>query len=334
MASGYPTDNLMFIPASAPELILQATNINSLSFEIAPISVEDLIILLHPDNYRYREIFLPEVREVTTHQLTLSSNQREVFSLPLSYQGDPLTSGIYYLGIQTPDIPAEENEHYQKYFLIVSENNLVMKIAPEQAFIWATHLDDFTPLSDAPVAVYNAEGDLLVREKFNSEGQFIGEFPRVDEPYDTYFALAGTPGEADFGFSISTWQELFQLYEQGIPYDFLPDLLDAYIYTDRPVYRPGDTIHFKTIVFSRDDGLLAFPAFDSVTVTLQGDPGISGRSATIYTEDLPLSRFGTASGSVDLSEDIPTGYYWIDVSVDETLIKTLFLMSQPTENLN
>lgn len=71
--------------------------------------------------------------------------------------------------------------------------------------------------------------------------------------------------------------------------------------------------------------MLAFPAFDSVTVTLQGDPGISGRSATIYTEDLPLSRFGTASGSVDLSEDIPTGYYWIDVSVDETLIKTLFL---------
>ncbi len=325
LASGYLADNLMFIPASTPELILQATNINSLSLEVAPISVEDLITLLHPDNYRYREIFLPEVREVTTHQLALSSNQREVLTLPLSYQGDPLASGIYYLGIQTPDIPAEENEHYQKYFLIVSENNLVMKISPEQVFVWATRLDDFTPLGDAPVTVYNAEGDILVRGKINSEGQFIGEFPRIEEPYDTYFALAGTPGEADFGFSISTWQEIFQLYEQGIPYDFLPDLLDAYIYTDRPVYRPGDTIHFKTIVFSRDDGLLAFPAFDSVTVTLQGDPGVSGRSATIYSEDLPLSRFGTAVGSVDLSEEIPTGYYWIDVSVDETLIKTLFL---------
>jgi alpha-2-macroglobulin len=322
--SGYLSYDLVFVPASQSEIVLQATNISTISFEISPISVSDLSTLLNPDNYNYRQMFLPETREVTTHTLTLAGNRNEIVTLPLSYLGEALDPGIYYLGIFTPDITENEFQRNQKFYLIVGENNLVMKIAPDQAFVWATRLDDQTPLVDAPVSIYNTEGELLTRGRTDTDGKFLDTFSRADEPYSTYYALVGEPGEADFAFSISTWQDGYFLYEQGIHQNALPALIDAYIYTDRPIYRPGDSIHFKSVVFSRDNGLPMMPDVDAVTISIQGDPGMSGRSTTYYSETLTLSQFGTVSGSAVLPDDAPTGYYWIDVAIGGEIIKALY----------
>jgi alpha-2-macroglobulin len=322
--SGYVSYNLIFVPASESELILQATNITTVNLEISPIGTSDLMTLLHPDNFRYREIFLPEVREMTTHNLNLTSNRREIVKLPLSYQGEPLTPGVYYLGLATPDISENDRESFQKYYLVVSENNLVMKIAPDQAFVWATRLEDQSPLAGAPITIYNTEGDLVTSGRLDSDGLFQQEFDRLDTPFLSYFALAGEPGEKDFSFSISSWQDEYRLYEMGIPINPLPELINAYIYTDRPIYRPGDTIYFRTVIFSRDNGLPIPPDVDAVTVTVQGDLGMSGRPATLYSKTLPLSRYGTAADSVILPEEAPTGYYWIDVSVGEKYINALY----------
>lgn len=321
---GYVSYNLIFVPASESELMLQVTNISTVTLEISPIGINDLITLLHPDNYRYREMFLPEVRELTTYDLDLASNRREVVTLPLAYQGEPMAPGVYYLGVKAPDIIENEYEGYQKYYLIVSENNLVMKVAPDQALLWGTRLDDQSPLVDAPVAVYDTEGEILTRGRLDTDGLFMDEFERVNSPYSSFFTLVGEPGEADFAFSISTWQEAYYLYEQGIYINTLPALIDAYIYTDRPIYRPGDTINFKTVVFSRDNWLPESSEVDAVTVTIQGDPGMSGSPSTLYSKTLPLSQFGTAAGSAVLPENAPTGYYWIDISIGDEFIKSLY----------
>jgi len=321
---GYTSYNLLFVPSSESEIILQATNVNTVNMEIAPISTNDLVTLLHPDNYRYREIFLPEVREVTTHTLDLNSNRREVVNLPLLYQGEPLTPGVYYLGINVPDIPQEEPESSQKYYLVVSDNNLVMKIAPGQAFVWATRLDDLNPLANVPIKIYDTEGELLTSGQLDDDGLFLNAYEHTERPFSNYFALVGEPGEEDFAFSISFWQQSFYLYEQGIQVDTLPALLDAYIYTDRPIYRPGDTINFKTLVFSRENGLPVLPALDTVTVTMNGAPSMSGRLSTLYSKALTLTPFGTASGTVQLPDDAPTGQYWINVFVADELINALY----------
>jgi len=324
VSSGYTSYNLIFLPESALDLSIQATNIQSFSLEIAPVSIEDLITLLNPENFHYREIYLPEVREITTYNLNLPRNQIEVLSLPLSYRGDPLTSGIYFLGLSTPDISEEDYDHYQKYFLVVSANNLVMKVSPEQVFVWATQLENLSPLSDAPVLIYNTEGELLHRDSVNVDGLFIGELTRPEDPFSTYFTVTGSPGNTDFGFTISSWQENIQYFEKGIQLNTLPELLDVYIYTDRPIYRPGDTVNFRSVVFSRENGLPVQSGLDFITVTINSNPGLAGRSEILYKERLQLSRFGTAAGSFELPTDMLTGYSYIDVSVEDTLIKSLY----------
>lgn len=324
LVTGATSYNLVFIPADASELVLQATNINTVTLEISPITLDDLMTLLHPDNYDYRQVFMPENLETTTRNLSLSPNTNEIVTIPLSYQGSPLSPGVYFLGVSSPDLTTEGSSSYQKLYLIVSENNLVMKIAPEQALIWATHLNDSTPLSGAPVSLYNTEGDQLAEGRTDEKGLFEGKFPRFDEPYSNFFSIVGTPGEDDFGFSISTWGQGFSLYQMGINLNTLPAEMDAYVYTDRPLYKPGDTIHFKAAIFARKNGLPVRTNLDSVNISVYSDPGMSGISTTLFSESLDLTRFGTVEGSATIPENASPGYYRIEVTQGESLLKVLY----------
>lgn len=324
LVTGPTSNNLVFVPASSPEAILQATNINTVTISIAPITISDLITLLHPDNYDYRQTFLPESMEFTIHNLDLQRNLSQIVRIPLAFQGEPLAHGVYYMGIGSADIDEESQQRYQKYYVIVSENNLVLKIAPEQALVWATKLADQSPMDDVPVKIYNTEGEQLASGLTDNNGLFLSEIDRSGVYYTNFFMVLGEPGTPEFGFSISTWGLSYAFYEMGIRLNTSPDIEDAYIYTDRPIYRPGDTIHFKVVVYKRDNGVPAAPDYDSVTVSLNSDAGIPGISRTIYSETLPLSRFGTVSDSIQLPDNAPTGYYYLEVEKDEDLIHALY----------
>ncbi|MBG0784220.1 MAG: Ig-like domain-containing protein [Anaerolineaceae bacterium] len=316
--------NLVFIPAEASELALQATNINTLTLEISPISLDDLETLMHPDNYDYRQVYMPDSVEVFTQNLNLTPNKSQIITVPLAYQGHALTPGVYFLGVSSPDISDDAYNRYQKLFLVVSENHLVMKVSSEQALVWATQLNDFSALQEVEVSIYTTEGELLTQGTTDSDGLFVGTFDRFTDYYSGFYAVSGEPGDADFAFAISGWTQRYALYEQGIRFDTLPAETDVYIYTDRPIYRPGDAIYFKAAVFNRDNGLPVESDLDSVNIIVYGDPGMSGMPVTLYDKVLTLSDFGTVEGSVTLSEDAPPGYYWIDVVNGEEVLKSLY----------
>jgi uncharacterized protein YfaS (alpha-2-macroglobulin family) len=82
-----------------------------------------------------------------------------------------------------------------------------------------------------------------------------------------------------------------------------------YTYTDRPVYRPGQQVHFKGIVRKFEN--------DHYTVPAQGEAQIEvrdRRSTIIYKKSLPLSRFGSFQGEFFLPEFAATGNYDINCS--------------------
>ncbi|MFN2305241.1 MAG: alpha-2-macroglobulin family protein, partial [Anaerolineales bacterium] len=324
VVAGRSSNNLVFIPSAASEIVLQATNITTLTMEIAPITLDDLKTLLHPDNYDYRQVFLPDNREVSIHELNLTKNENEVVKVPLSYQDRPLESGIYFLQVSSPEITDEWALYSNKFYLIVSENNLVMKTSMAQAFVWASELSDYAPLIGMPVSIFTTEGTLLASGSTDQEGTFTGDLIEFDEPYATIFAVLGEPGQSNFGFSISSWDQERALYEMGINLNVFQPQSEAYIYTDRPVYRPGDTVYFKAVVFSRDNGQPTHSDFEEVTVSVYGDPGLSGVVPELYTEELTLSPYGTVDGEVVLPQEGPIGLYYIELRKGETIIETLY----------
>jgi uncharacterized protein YfaS (alpha-2-macroglobulin family) len=323
LVTGQTYTNLAFIPADVSEIALQATNINTVYLDVAPITMDDLMTVLHPDNYNYRQVYLPENLETTEHRLVLTRNVNEVVRVPLVYDGKPLTPGIYFLAVSTPDIEPDDYQHYQKYFFIVSENNLVMKVAPGEVFVWGTHLTDYAPLVGAPVSIYTTEGQLVTEGLMDADGIFTSEIPQSDEPYINYFGVVGEAGQDEFAFTISSWNQDYTLYENGIDVVTQPQRLETYLYTDRPIYRPGDEVFFKGAVFSRENGLPIHANIDGVTLTVTGDPGMVGIPTILLSQNVVLSSYGTFEGSVVLPEGATTGIYSINVAYDEKLIDSL-----------
>jgi uncharacterized protein YfaS (alpha-2-macroglobulin family) len=84
------------------------------------------------------------------------------------------------------------------------------------------------------------------------------------------------------------------------------DDLTGYAYTDRPVYRPGHTMHFKYIVRSHVGNLYQLPQLSTVNVEVQGPDGKS-----IFSKPVPVSSVGSASGDVVIPKDAGLGYYSI-----------------------
>lgn len=78
----------------------------------------------------------------------------------------------------------------------------------------------------------------------------------------------------------------------------------GYIYTDRPIYRPGEEVQWRAILREVRDQSYAFSEGDPIEVELFDS---NGRS--IHRDELPLSDFGTLHGAVQLDGAAAAGQY-------------------------
>jgi hypothetical protein len=87
----------------------------------------------------------------------------------------------------------------------------------------------------------------------------------------------------------------------------------GYIYTDRPMYRPGHTVGFRAILRGEDDKGWTAPAVEEVAYEL-GDP----EGQIVDRRSLRLSKFGTVSGEWKIPANAPLGYYTIHLRSGES----------------
>ncbi len=82
----------------------------------------------------------------------------------------------------------------------------------------------------------------------------------------------------------------------------------GYVYTERPVYRPTHTVHWKAIVREHASNLLTPPKQGSVHVTIS-----DSTDKAIFDRQMTLSPAGTLAGEIDLPRDAALGYYTVRV---------------------
>jgi alpha-2-macroglobulin len=86
----------------------------------------------------------------------------------------------------------------------------------------------------------------------------------------------------------------------------------SYIYTDRPIYRPAQSVFFKGIL--RQWTSNGYKLIDSKTVNVSIEDPNNGK---VFEKELPLSERGTFSGQLDVGEEAPLGSYNITASIGE-----------------
>jgi alpha-2-macroglobulin len=88
----------------------------------------------------------------------------------------------------------------------------------------------------------------------------------------------------------------------------------GYIYTDRPVYRPGHTVHLKGILRSSGADGYQVPAGKPVSVTIHDPDG-----KPVYQKTLTAGANGTVHDDLTLAAGAPLGNYFIEMKSGQGL---------------
>jgi alpha-2-macroglobulin len=84
-----------------------------------------------------------------------------------------------------------------------------------------------------------------------------------------------------------------------------------FVFTDRPIYKPGDTLYFKSILRDDDDARYAIPTgIARVQVYKDWD-----ENNAFYDQNTNITADGTVYGALKLPDDIGTGNYSLKISV-------------------
>ncbi|MCJ7715723.1 MAG: MG2 domain-containing protein, partial [Anaerolineales bacterium] len=246
------------------------------------------------------------------HVVSVPGDDKYTVNLPLNQAGIGLAPGLYRYQIYSQEIPYNPSP----YLLAVSNVHLTMKTSPENLLIWAVDLRTGTAVQDAEITVYNEGGEGYFTGKTNQDGIFQADFPAPIDLYDNVlYAITGEAGNDNFGITASNWAFGTEPYNFGMSSNYgAPEPL-TYIYTDRPIYRPGQTVNYRLIHRLREGGGYGLPQEKTIPVTIYQQ----GKEEQIIS--LPLSDFGTAKGEIQLSSYATPGYYRIETDYGMVLFQ-------------
>ncbi|NIS81796.1 MAG: hypothetical protein GTO14_16665 [Anaerolineales bacterium] len=294
------------------EVYLQYVNVETIDFSLYRMSPEQFV------TYRSKRIAAEEHQpwqgdlvHAWTETTTGPRDQDNLKSIELTTsEGDPLPPGIYFLGMKSSRISSTYN-WLSARVLIVATANMTLKSTLSEALLWLTDLETGEPVSDVPIFGYDRATDSLGRGTSDASGllrlDLVVPEGRYEERY--YFAQ----DDQNFAFASSHMGSDVYPYDFGIRTNYYldPNQVSVYLYTDRPLYRPGHTVYFKGIVRLNDDLEYTLPTEEEVEVT------VSSYGETVFEQTLPLSTFGTFDGDFKLDEQAALGDYSIRVRFPE-----------------
>ncbi len=301
------------------ELFISYRNIGTINFELHRINENDYYDVF--ERYYYDDLpDLPDNQLLREWTLQSSGGLNEIVyeQVPVaSADGGSLAPGVYRLTADSPQI-AGTTVHY----LIVTSANLTMKATFGETLIWATDIGSAQPISDADITILDQGLNAVGRGSTGSDGVARIGVPGVTDLWDTQYAI-WDDGE-HFALAVSDWGDSLSPWLFNIPAQFQQQEYTTYLYTDRPLYRPGQEVHFKGVIRAEaGDARYAVPTSGAARVTVTNYTG-----DIIMSQDYQLTEFGTFDGSFEIADDGALGYYNIEVGFGD---RTSYLGIQVAE---
>ncbi len=195
---------------------------------------------------------------------------------------------------------------------IVSDFDIIQKIDKDASLIYAGDATTGSPLANVKISTLTLTHDTNYRDvEFRGGTTDMAGTARIvlpprknESPDTTYrqritqaFAMAGANRYAvthvdNFGSELPVGAARFR----------------AYVYTDRPLYRPAQTVNFRVAVSDGIPGTY-HTALDKTLV----DVAINSPKGEVYRKKLTLDGFGSASDKLDLPAGVDLGDYGITV---------------------
>lgn len=225
------------------------------------------------------------------------------------YEG--LTPGVYRLELEAPEISDES--HHLTHIMLIATDNITLKIAQHEALAWVTDLKSGKPAPGLSVQFYrlmqldNRQKVLPYGKPILTDQDGIAHLEVSEELYPTREVVyAAVVSEGHFALTASTWVQGIDAYDFQQPDMFYSQDMALYLYTDRRLYRQGDTVYFKGTIRNREDAVYSLSDKTLIPVDI-----IDPFNQVIYSKKLPVNTFGSFSDSFTVDSGGQLGEYRI-----------------------
>ncbi|MGZ9221132.1 MAG: Ig-like domain-containing protein [Anaerolineales bacterium] len=293
-----------FVRPDEPVLYADAVNIQTANMTVAPISLQDFFSL--QNSYENQQAYAP-TDPILYSQIfdILPSNVSEV-KLGLTQENNQLLPGLYYASISSPETQSTSKNIY---FVASSQVNLTFKFGATEALVWAVDLPSQTPIANAPITIYDDVGNQIGSGTTDENGLWKGAVGARN--YQAY-AILGEPGNENFALAASSWGVGINAWDFGYSQRIQAPHTEIYMYTDRPIYRPSQTVYFRGIARQAFNGRYELPPVNTIPLVLRDPNGVE-----LANLELQLSPYGTFNSEFKLSQDAVPGYYVFENSLLE-----------------
>lgn len=246
------------------------------------------IALRRPLNYnQFAQVpLLNASRLVTSWRETLPRvRETEARRIPLDLPGP----GVYVVEAVSAPFKAYT-------IVIVSDLGLVTKASPGQLVLFAANRFSGEPVGGCETAVF-ANRTLLSSGKLDADGLYEAAIPQKAEDVVAVARCGQQVAATDPG----SW--FFQDPSRR---------LTAYVYTDKPIYRPGHVVHLKAVMRWRTGD--AVRPFDRQHVEVSiTDPN----DKVVFRQQQRVDDFGSALATFPVPAGAALGYYAVRIASEE-----------------
>ena len=182
----------------------------------------------------------------------------------------PKVRGVSALNIALPDVQngfrgiylvtvGSKNEAYLEasQLVSVSDIGLIAHQTDDEVVVWANSIKSAEPLQNVEINLISSNNQSIYTLK--TDGSGMARFDKITEKapgFTVALVTARTDGKtvrgSDFNFLFlpDTEVETSRFAVEGKRDN--STAFDAFVYGDRDIYRPGETIHFNTVIRSQD----------------------------------------------------------------------------------
>lgn len=243
-------------------------------------------------------------------EMTISGerNRPVVTAIPLKDMLRDKGPGVYLAVVERADGREGQPQQPATNWVLVSNLGLTAYTGTDGMAVVARSLSDAKPIAGVKLRLLARNNGELAAAETDKDGlaRIPGGMLRGkggNEPY----AVVASGSESDFNF-LEVGRAAFDLSDRGVSGRPQPGPVDAYVYTDRGIYRPGESVHLVALV--RDDKADATAGLP-LTLRLVRPDGVE-----VDRRQLTGGKLGGYEHTYDLARDARTGSWRAELKLD------------------
>lgn len=246
----------------------------------------------------------------------LPRGQSKVYQLELS-QFLKDKRGAVFIDIYAPDLVTRWFDGHYRALVSVSDLGLSVKQSSDQALFWVTKLSDGAPAKDVKIELLDNQGAPIWQGSSDARGLLSApsrDALQAEHDGEIQLVSATLAGDTTL-LRLDDWHTQVGLYQFDLPYSapITRPELRTFIFSERGVYRPGDTLHIKGFArLSRGGTLSDYP---DKKLRLELTDSLGNR---VHTARVTLSDYGGFELDLALPEDAPLGTWDIRALPDKS----------------